>query len=64
MLSSSDEEPLFHYSRLAPKLQSMLSPGATLTCAVVHPRYIVRRRRFFFAAAPAFVLSGWHAQDW
>ena len=48
---SADEEPLFHYSRLSPKLQSILSPGATLTCAVVHPRYLVRARRAAILAA-------------
>ena len=36
------EEPLFHYTRLAPKLLSLLPPGATLTCATVHPRFLVR----------------------
>ena len=48
----ADEEPLFHYSRLAPKLASTLAPGATLTCATVHPRFLVRARSRATRRAP------------
>ena len=55
-------------------LENWLPPKNSLNDIKIRPRKItmmidkikrsVQEVSLFFAAAPAFVLSGWHAQDW
>ena len=55
-----DVEPLFRYSRCVPRLEAALPQGATVTCMVVHAKFLVRSSgRPDSAATPA--TSAWYA---